>query len=85
MDTGLLDSQTDFGINARPADRIQYRRVATCAPVRGQSFVSIRNVSTVGQTIFINAGPNVPLGDNYTFSYIVRSAADGFGYSLRYV
>ena len=31
LDTGLLDSHTHLGINARPKDRVRFRRTATCS------------------------------------------------------
>ncbi|TID15568.1 hypothetical protein E6O75_ATG07896 [Venturia nashicola] len=80
MDTGLLDSHVDFGINAPPENRVLFRRMATCAPIIAAPFAEIRNDSIVGETLYVNAGPY--LGQNWTFSYIMRSQLDGFGYSL---
>lgn len=40
MDTGLLDSNVDFGINAPKHDGIKYRRVATCSPIQTAPFVA---------------------------------------------
>jgi hypothetical protein len=34
VDTGLVDSQLDLGINAPVKDRIKYRHVATCVPIK---------------------------------------------------
>ncbi|KAF2192030.1 hypothetical protein K469DRAFT_696089 [Zopfia rhizophila CBS 207.26] len=81
MDTGLLDSHFDFGINAPPRDRVQFRRVATCVPLRRVPS-SLANDSQVGQTLLINAGPVPGAGTNYTFLYIIRSQHDMIGYSL---
>lgn len=81
MDTGLLDSHADFGVNAPRENRILFRRMATCAPIIAAPFAEIRNDRVVGETLYINAGPY--LGQNWTFSYIMRSQLDGFGYSLR--
>ena len=33
LDTGLMDSDLSFGVNAPPKDRIGFRRVTTCAPI----------------------------------------------------
>lgn len=33
LDSGYVDSLHDLGINSRPADRISYRQVSTCAPI----------------------------------------------------
>lgn len=33
LDSGYVDSLYDLGINSRPADRVSYRQVSTCAPL----------------------------------------------------
>ena len=33
LDTGLMDSDLAFGINAPPKNRIRFRKVTTCAPI----------------------------------------------------
>jgi hypothetical protein len=83
MDTGLVDSHSDLGINARPENRIKYRRVTTCAPIHAKQWVQVVNVTNIGQVINVDAGPTN--AGNYTFSYNLRSGSDGFGYSLRFV
>ncbi|KAH9204414.1 hypothetical protein DL95DRAFT_496441 [Leptodontidium sp. 2 PMI_412] len=90
MDTGLLNSHVDFGINAPPKNRILLRRVATCAPLRG--ILSTRvNESVLGEalpldTLYVYAGARPGLFQNYTFSYVTRSKFDGFrNYALRTV
>jgi hypothetical protein len=87
MDTGLLDSQTDFGINAPPKDRIKFRRVTTCAPVKhGSGLGSTRNDSTYGTILYVNAGSKYYMGEpyqNYTFEYTPSPQLDGIGYTLR--
>lgn len=84
MDTGRLDSHVDFGINAPPKDRIKFRRVSTCAPIRHQSgLATVSNDSTYGEIIYINAGVQPELGYNYTFAYTPVPNLDGVGYTLR--
>jgi hypothetical protein len=75
MDTGLLKSHADFGINAPLQNRVLFRRVATCAPIVVAPFAEIRNYSIVGPILYVNAEPF--LGQNWTFSYILRSQLDG--------
>ncbi|PYH47165.1 uncharacterized protein BP01DRAFT_381006 [Aspergillus saccharolyticus JOP 1030-1] len=54
MDTELLDTLEDFGINAPPQNRIKYRRVTTCAPVKHGSGLGVdQNDSTWGQVVYI--------------------------------
>lgn len=40
LDSGHLDSDTDFGINAPPQSRVTYQKVLTCAPIIYEGFVS---------------------------------------------
>jgi hypothetical protein len=80
MDTGLLDSHADLGINAPPQNRVSFRRVTTCAPLHATPWGTFQNDSNDGLVIYINAGPNPPW--NYTFSYNHRAGSDGFGYAL---
>ncbi|KAF4461234.1 Cytochrome P450 [Fusarium albosuccineum] len=39
IDTGLINSNTHFGVNARFEDTVDYRRVATCSPIYNKGFV----------------------------------------------
>lgn len=39
LDSGLLDSNDDLGINSEVRDRVQYRTVLTCAPITLDGFV----------------------------------------------
>ena len=41
LDSGYLDSNDVFGINARPRDRVEIRRKATCSPLESVSYTSI--------------------------------------------
>jgi hypothetical protein len=40
MDTGLLDSLLDFGINSKPEDRIAWRKTIQCAPIATEGYRS---------------------------------------------
>jgi hypothetical protein len=33
IDSGLMDSDLHLGINAKPKDRVQMRKITTCAPI----------------------------------------------------
>jgi hypothetical protein len=83
MDTGLMDSHEDFGINAPPEHRIKFRRVATCAPIHGTSFGSVINDTVLGNLLLVKAGPNPSTLYNSTFIYFTHSNLDGIGYTLR--
>ncbi|CEJ54933.1 hypothetical protein PMG11_01219 [Penicillium brasilianum] len=86
MDTGFLDSHADFGINAQLVDRIKYRRVTTCAPIKhGAGLATARNSSEDGLIVYINAGGQYAEGSeylNYTFSFTPIPSLDGVGYTL---
>jgi hypothetical protein len=81
MDTGLIDSHSDLGINAPPEHRIKFRRLTTCAPVHAKQWGTVVNESVIGPVLYINAGPSNL--NNYTFSYVKGSNNDGIGYTLR--
>jgi hypothetical protein len=74
-DTGFIDSSTDLGLNAKPADRISYRRVTTCTPLNDQAYITgWRNASSArgGPDIdVVDAyyGPSRDADRNATFSY----------------
>jgi hypothetical protein len=84
MDSGLMDSFWDMGINARAQERIKYRRVMTCAPVFGEQFIEDGIDPYAGNTTYVYAGPQPDLS-NYTFSYPQNLVYDGVSYMLRYV
>jgi len=54
MDSGLLDSHSDLGINAKPADRVQWRADATCAVLDTRDFESsyIQNLGVTNRTVW---------------------------------
>ncbi|KAE8349837.1 hypothetical protein BDV28DRAFT_52778 [Aspergillus coremiiformis] len=89
MDTGLLDSHDDFGMNAPPHNRIKYRRRTTCSPIYGGPFTTSRNDANRGLVIYVEAGSTPQLaatGNNWTFSYVARSALDMVdGYTLNVI
>ena len=49
MDTGLLDSHSMFGFNARPTERIQFRKRTTCAPIMTDGFMEVDDCSLFSQ------------------------------------
>lgn len=93
LDTGLLDSHTHFGINARPEDRFQYRRVTECAVLRTENYTllnasapsfSPRNVSLE----LMYGGQNDPPNDNLTYWTLVSAPVlqgNSADYTLEYV
>jgi hypothetical protein len=39
MDTGLLDSREDLGINGGDKDRVKLKRTATCSPITTKGYM----------------------------------------------
>jgi hypothetical protein len=85
LDTGLLDSHKDIGINAPPAERVSYRKRTTCAVLRPEY---IQKHSLLGISNTTN-GPKYeyylgPIGDviNATFEYYPIVSGLTFGYYL---
>lgn len=97
MDTGLLDSTEIFGINAPENERIQFRKVTTCAPIHEKTYTIAVNLTeelqstypgtgAIGDAIILyNYGPLNFTGAtaNYTYAYNEHLTFTNTGYSLR--
>jgi hypothetical protein len=99
FDTGNLSSHDHFGINAKPKDRITYRKTSTCAPIGSLGYTNTMNYTdavnaSIGDIIgkdgdvidLFNYGPKNYNGDprsNYTVYYNERRAFMGTGYELQ--
>ena len=46
VDSGLLDTNLDMGLNSRRGNSVGYRRVTTCAPLQTQGYTVDRNADT---------------------------------------
>lgn len=66
IDSGLIDSDLDLGINSRPEHRVGYRRVTQCAPL-----------VTEGVTEWQDGGPNAIPGNQYLNFYYGPSLVNG--------
>lgn len=66
IDTGLLNSHYDFGINAPEDERFLFRMAMTCAPLKNEGYSKIYNVSQDRSytQYFYGHGVN----NNYTFA-----------------
>lgn len=72
LDTGLLDSNEDFGLNAPPEETFQYRRRIQCAPLKTDGYQKqIRMPSNRKYMRYFygkrTSGP--ARDDNYTYEY----------------
>ena len=89
LDTGYLDSNRHFGINAAAAERVRYRRQTTCSPLHSAGWVSVYNTSgTPLGDLYQDAvlwryryGP--AHGEDYTFQYNVMQATYPIPYSVQ--
>ena len=73
IDTGYLDSAIDLGINAKPADRVLYRKVISCAVLSTDSSFA---TSEVGP--YPNNAAAYPDSDNMYFWYGPDKQGDNF-------
>ncbi|OQV03334.1 hypothetical protein CLAIMM_08386 [Cladophialophora immunda] len=82
LDTGYIESHTVLGINSRGRDRINYRRVTTCAPLSTSGRIQPNKVS--GTSIIYYDYDFGPLSSgNSTWTYFeVFSTLGGLLYSL---
>ncbi|KAI9812584.1 MAG: hypothetical protein M1827_004573 [Pycnora praestabilis] len=70
LDTGILDSDKDLGINAPPEDRVTYRRRMTCTPLITEGFTSDwedANYNSSGRPDNGTTGFDIPAGVKYFY------------------
>ncbi|KAL8872035.1 MAG: hypothetical protein Q9174_002268 [Haloplaca sp. 1 TL-2023] len=87
LDTGLLDSHRVLGINAKPSDRVQYRKVTTCSVLRTKEYSYYwNNTDTAGsgvqELIRYNYETWSKGSTNYTWQYNLNDVVGSYGYSL---
>lgn len=93
MDTGLIDSHTDLGVNTPRSDRVKYRKKTSCAILERDAYLFQMNVTTnqslsqdrigrAGDTIDFWKYGNQSGGLNWTFSYNQHAILDQIGYGL---
>jgi hypothetical protein len=81
LDSGYLDSNDIFGINAKPKDRVQIRRKATCAPLDPVSHTSIVDPALDPQAFISAVGRNPIPGEMLT---LVRYGSQTSGLAAVY-
>ncbi|KIX99960.1 uncharacterized protein Z520_04598 [Fonsecaea multimorphosa CBS 102226] len=82
LDTGYIDSHTVLGINSPKRDRIDYRRVTTCAPLNTSGRIQPNKISGTSIIYYdYDFGPTS--SSNVTWTYFeVFSSLGGLLYSL---
>lgn len=91
LDSALIDSHIDLGINAPPKNRVTYQKVAVCSPIHSTKFAQIVWANTTDEASLwppdtqlqqFYYGPIRGLNTSYTFEYSDWAPSDGFGYDL---
>ncbi len=90
MDTGPIDSHNVLGINAPPADRITYRKVTTCSPIKTKGYASEWNDTNPDTPAYGDTFDRIffgPITDmtNYTYAYDEHTSRERTGYQLSYL
>ena len=87
LDTGRLSSNKNFGLNAPPKNRVDLRKVVTCAPIDVDRFSTVKN----GTSILTNYTTTTDLPemqyvelDYGNFTYLTPSGAAESNYTYRY-
>lgn len=78
MDTGLVDSHHDLGINTPAKDRLKYRRVTTCSVLVQKGYADINDSSPF---VTWNYGPYAD--KNVTFIYKKNTLGGSSGYTVK--
>lgn len=76
MDTGYIDSYTDLGVNAKPHDRLKYRRITSCAVINSTGRVAgwdghiVNSIDEPAprETAYAYFGPSIYKATDYTYS-----------------
>lgn len=87
MDTGLLNSHDDLGINAPKSERVAFRKVSTCAPLLMRPYARLENETVNGATfefLRLYLGTQDP-PYNWTYEYNMKETSINIGYDVRYV
>lgn len=91
MDSGWLDSHAHFGMNAKPEDRVEWRKLATCAVVDATNYTTTPfSVVEESDGVPINhtyVALNITTGaregaSNSTMLFNVNARYDGFAYQI---
>ena len=90
INSRLIDSHEEFGINAAKSELVQYRKVATCSPIHTKCYATNitdtdPNALAYGDSLELYWYGETAGNINYTFQYNTHSLVDKNGYILTYV
>ncbi|KAI9860128.1 MAG: hypothetical protein M1813_006238 [Trichoglossum hirsutum] len=74
MDSGHIDSDLDLGVTATPIDRIQMRRITTCAPIPAEQKYSVGKITPFKSA---EGGAGGAGGIEYIYYYLGRNTFGG--------
>jgi hypothetical protein len=95
MDSGMIDSLLDLGINSRTEDRIGFRLVYKCAPIKTVGYRSgwlnasdplitsldlPQGFDTNSSSLLFYYGPNLAASGNVNFTYLYTKNAANYSY-----
>ena len=89
VESTLVDSHNDLGMNARKSERVQYRKTSTCTVIPSKDFYEETNTTTLTNetvpSIRYKYGSRIDGSGikNFTFEYAVNDAEGLNGYTLR--
>jgi hypothetical protein len=78
IDSGLIDSHYDLGVNTPGKERLKYRWVTTCSILREKGYNDVNDATPFATW---NYGPF--LSHNSTFIYDKQSIRTGIGYTVK--
>ena len=96
MDTEYIDSSDSLGMNAKPEDRILFRKLTTCSPISSRDYATVVNANETDEAtlwprdtrLYRYFYGNVPVNDtyntSYTFEFSSWKPSDGYAYDLKY-
>jgi hypothetical protein len=83
IDSGLVDSGYDLGVNSRVEDRVRFRKTLTCSPLNMEKYTHVVNGTSVGFTFGGTTG-NGSSFPQYTFyTSNISSVAYSGNYDMR--
>lgn len=83
--SGWIDTNSDLGVNSKPSDRLQYRKVTTCSVLHTAGYFDLINTTdSFGDPLSLISYYYGPIDtDNFTFSYNLGNRRISNGYILR--
>lgn len=83
MDTGYLDTNRHLGINAAPENRLLFRNVVTCSPIRIDDYLEVvNNTDPTFPRLQYNMGGFYYDPSSYTYLYDTHTRADVVSYQI---